>query len=165
MWLSQLEVAVAASRRDRRRMPPKRHGGVTVCPDALVAGPTNETLGVHALLDGPDGPRTLLSRPMPSTHQPAGEHRVAGIRRVPRAAENCSPGQRLEHLVRARKRRGWAMATTRGGDYVATVQEPTYEHYAATVKDPKTEEYEELKANGSRVVVVKVEWVCLEGTG
>ena len=130
---------------------------MSVAPDVLVAGPNAETLGVRALLDGPDGPRTLLSQgPMPSTQTSRPERHTGWLEfggvttrggRMVTWATTGTPSPSAEEA------RGWAMAATRGGDFVATVQEP-----AGLSKEEKDK--------GPREVVVKKwEWICREGTG
>eukprot|EP01043_Picozoa_sp_COSAG02_P028951 COSAG02_NODE_1781_length_10947_cov_54.689159_8_plen_1824_part_00 len=138
-------------------MAPKRHVCVTVRPEALVAGPNIETLGVHSLLDGPDGPRALFSQgPMPSTQTSRPERHTGWLEYggvTARGGKMVTWATSGTPSPSAKEARGWAMAATRSGDYVATVQEP------ARLDD-------KAKAKGPREVVVKKwEWVCREGTG
>ena len=138
-------------------MPPKQHVCVTVCPEAVVAGPNTETLGVRALLDGPNGPRTLLSQgPMPSTQTSRPERHTGWLEYggvTARGAKMLTWGTSGTPSPSAKEARGWAMVATRGGDYVATVQEPAGLDEASRAKGPR------------EVVVKKWEWVCQEGTG
>ena len=123
---------------------------VTVEPTALVAGANQETLSIAALSDGGDGPRAVLAQgPVPHTQEVPGEFHTGwmeygggrGARLVPVPAAGGVPSPDEKQA------RGWAMTSTRAGEFVAMCQEST-------------------KREGARAVVVKKwEWVAREATG
>lgn len=141
-------------------MPPKATVVVSVVPTALVAGPSTETLGLRALLDGKDGPRALLSQgPMPSTQTSRPERHTGWME----FGGTTSRGERLTPWVAAgtpspsaAQARGWAMAATRGGDFVATCEEKT---------GLSKEEKESENGTPREIVVKKFHWITREGAG